>query len=239
MKKILVSFSGGFDSTFLVYDNLKKGHEVTGVYTTIENNIEKVKVEKNQIKKLENLFKEEFPNKFNLEIGMSINAQSGNDIMFKQILIWLISLLYNRSSHYDEVQIGAVMNDDMISFIDDIKKTWNSFKFLNPKHPILTFPLIKKSKYDISISLPKKYKDLVVYCESPIIQNEDTINFQFKNCELCHSCKRYKYDVDLWGIDDGYGQIQNHKDDSPSSNTIWIKDMLDNLVKSEDDVKII
>lgn len=206
MKRVLVSFSGGLDSTFLVYDNLKNGNVVTGVYTTIENNVNKTKVELNQIKKLEKLFQEEFPNNFNLEIGMKIDAQSGNDVTMKQIPIWIISLLYNKASTYDEVQIGAVMNDDMISFIDDITNLWNSFSFVSRKHPPLSFPLMKKSKCEISEILPKKYKELVVFCEDPKIIND--IPLLFENCNNCHSCKRYKYENDLWGVI--YGQIQQN-----------------------------
>jgi len=210
MKRVLISFSGGLDSTYLVYDNLKNGNIVTGVYTTIENNVNKTRVELNQIKKLEKLFLEEFPNNFNLEIGMKINAQSGNDVTMKQISIWIISLLYSRSSTYDEVQIGAVMNDDMISFLDDIKNLWDAFSFVVPKKTPLIFPLMKKSKCEISNLLPQKYKDLVVFCEDPKIIND--IPLLFENCNNCHSCKRYKYESDLWGLT--YGQIQQNISDS-------------------------
>ena len=207
-RNILVSFSGGLDSTFLVYDNLKKGNTVTGLYTTIENNRNKVIVEKNQIKKLEVLFNEDFPGMFRLEMGISYDVPRPGDLIFHQITLWLVSLLYH-NSYYDEIQIGAVMNDDMVSYIDDIKKMWGGFKFLNDKLPSLTFPLTKNSKLVIAGELPKKYKDLVVYCEDPrIIKEIDENNseLEFENCQYCHSCKRYKFDSDYMGIE--YGQIK-------------------------------
>jgi len=207
MKKILVSFSGGLDSTYLIYKNLKKGHQVTGVYITIENNIDKVKMETQQINKLQKLFEEEFPNLFTLKMGMKVDAPTSGDLILKQILIWLFSLLYQDSSNYDEVQIGAVMNDDMVSYLNDINKTWKSFKFLNPKHPNLKFPLSKTSKYVIVESLPEKYKSLVVHCEEPIISKDSK---SFKQCGKCEPCKRYKYNIDSWGIT-GYGQITKSK----------------------------
>jgi 7-cyano-7-deazaguanine synthase in queuosine biosynthesis len=227
-KKILVSFSGGLDSTYLVYDNLRKGNTVTGLYTTIKNNINKIRVETHQTKKLGKLFKEDFPGQFTLDMGIGFDIPSSNDLIFKQTLIWLVSLLYHHSSSYDEVQIGAVMNDDMISFIDDIKNIWESFSFLNPKHPILTFPLMKNGKAQLSDSLPKKYKDLVVFCENPTIIKDyglpEEDNFEFTNCGECHSCKRYEFDKDIWNIE--YGQIKNSNDppsdDTPASNGILI-----------------
>lgn len=209
-KNLLISFSGGLDSTYLVYSNLKKGHYVTGLYTTIENNRNKVQVEKHQIEKITELFNQEFPGKFTLHYGIAIDVPYSGDILFKQIVIWLISLLYH-NPRYDEVQIGAVMNDDMLSYLDEIKKIWGSFAFLNEKHPPLTFPLTKISKLHIAEALPRNYKDLVVYCENPTIIEPITNKnkeLKFENCNHCHSCKRYKFDSDYLGID--YGQI-NHK----------------------------
>jgi len=226
-KNILISFSGGLDSTFLVYDNLKKGNSVTGLYTTIENNRNKVIVEKNQIKKIEELFNKEFPGMFHLHMGISYDVPYPGDLTFHQITLWLVSLLYHNSS-YDEIQIGAVMNDDMISYIDDIKKMWNSFKFLNEKLPPLTFPLVKTSKYHISRDLPRKYKDLVAYCENPTILkevDENNTELEFENCEWCHSCKRYKFDSDYLGIE--YGQIRERE----------VKTLDEDMVESIDAVK--
>ena len=45
MKDILVLASGGLDSTYLIYDNLKKGNNVTALYVTVENNPTKNKSE--------------------------------------------------------------------------------------------------------------------------------------------------------------------------------------------------
>ena len=145
-------------------------------------------------------------------MGMKYDVPSHPDLKFVQITLWLVSLLYNSSrTGYDEIQIGAVMNDDMVSFIDDIKKIWSSFTFLSKeKHPPLTFPIMKESKWNLSKDLPKKYKDLVVFCEDPnIIKpiDENNTELLFENCGYCHSCKRYKFDSDYLGIE--YGQIKS------------------------------
>ena len=193
-KHILVSFSGGLDSTYLVYKNLKKGNKVTGLYTSIQNNEYKTIVEKHQTEKLEELFKKEFPDRFFLEQGIDIMVHGYCDLHLNQIMIWLMSTLYH-GSRYDEVHIGAVMNDDLISYIDDVKKTWKSFKFLSDNLPKLRFPLTKLPKYEIIKKLPPEYKELVVYCENPGIlkpikgRNKKLV---FENCGSCVPCKRYE-----------------------------------------------
>lgn len=206
-KKILVSFSGGLDSTYLIYDNLKKGNRVAGVYTTIKNNENKSEVERYQIRELDKLFSQDFPGMFELHMGTEISfSWEVRNLHLKQISIWLLSLLYD-SYDCDEVQIGAVMNDDLISFLDDIKKTWKSYSWLYDNPIPLTFPLSKTSKYEIVKNLPEKYKGLVVYCEDPIIikhPDDNNGTLEFRNCEKCQSCKRYKYDCESSGI--RYGQ---------------------------------
>jgi len=213
-KNILVSFSGGLDSTYLVHQNLKEGCKVTGLYTTIKNNEDKVKVEKCQIDKLTELFKEDFPDQFNLRYGIDIEVYGSPDLYLKQIMIWIMSALYQEPG-FDEVHIGAVMNDDLVSYVEEIKKTWETFEFLKEDGlPKLRFPLIKLPKYEIVKLLPERYKKLVVYCESPRIikpiigESEEVV---FINCGFCNPCERYKYESKKWNYE--YGQIHINESD--------------------------
>jgi len=52
MKKVAVLFSGGLDSTYLVWKNLNEGNIVYPIYIEIENNITKTILEKNRIELL-------------------------------------------------------------------------------------------------------------------------------------------------------------------------------------------
>jgi len=45
-KNILVLWSGGFDSTYLVYKNLQEGNNVFTIYNKIINSKDKIKYEK-------------------------------------------------------------------------------------------------------------------------------------------------------------------------------------------------
>ena len=51
-KKNLVLWSGGLDSTHLVYDNLSNGNKVSALYIELTNNDTKVKLEKAALKKM-------------------------------------------------------------------------------------------------------------------------------------------------------------------------------------------
>lgn len=203
-KKILVSFSGGLDSTYLVYDNLKKGYHVNGLYSTIENNPNKVLVETTQICKMSKLFKKEFDHHFDLRYGVTIQINKHNHLTLNQTPVWLISLLYAYDGE-DEIHVGAVMNDDMLSHLDDIQKIWNSYRWLSPKLPPLKFPLRKIHKRDIVRNLPEQYRELVTYCESPrIIEKEPDL--VYGKCGYCHACLRYDYDQNV--IRMPYGQLE-------------------------------
>lgn len=233
-KRILVSFSGGLDSTYLIYDNLKKGDKVSGLYTTILNNENKVTVEKFQVDKIVEVFNKEFPDQFTLEQGIDIMVYGGCDLHLKQIMIWVMSALYQGAS-YDEVHLGAVMNDDLISYIDDVKKTWKSFSFLSDDLPKLRFPLVKTPKYEIVRHLPVQYKELVVYCENPrIIKPVKGRNKQlvFENCGWCDPCKRYEYESKKHNYE--YGQIHNVEREIESIESLSdaIPDIEDNSEKS-------
>jgi tRNA U34 2-thiouridine synthase MnmA/TrmU len=63
-KKYFVSWSGGLDSTFLIYKLLSEGYSVCSSYVKIGNNEEKTTRELNSIKNIIPLFKDEFKNKF-------------------------------------------------------------------------------------------------------------------------------------------------------------------------------
>jgi 7-cyano-7-deazaguanine synthase in queuosine biosynthesis len=196
-KNILVSFSGGLDSTYLLYKNLLEGHNVSICYTEIENNSSKVIVEKFCVERIIEELRKDFPghkitiiDRYNVKIDIVLS----NNMCFKQILIWLLSLVYSTKTEIDEVHIGITMNDDINPYINDIKKIWKLYKkfyYNNEKFPKIKFPLYKTPKYEIVDNLPERYKKLVTYCEDPIIISQDNNIVEFKNCGNCNACKTY------------------------------------------------
>jgi 7-cyano-7-deazaguanine synthase in queuosine biosynthesis len=60
MKKVAVLFSGGLDSTYLIWKNLKDGNQVFPIYVEIQNNETKTILEKNRTELLFREFSKEF-----------------------------------------------------------------------------------------------------------------------------------------------------------------------------------
>jgi hypothetical protein len=87
--------------------------------------------------------------------------------------------------------MGYVMNDDAISYIDDIKRVYNSYKSLSDSLVPIKFPLKKFKKEMIIDELPEKYSELTITCEEPRIKgNGNAEILDYDACGYCPACKR-------------------------------------------------
>jgi len=195
-KKVGVLFSGGLDSTYLVWKNLKDGNTVIPIYVELRNNKSKSILEKNRIKLLHEEFCQEFNKQDSCRIGniiqgMSVESELYTNILLKQVPMWITALIFNQNHGVDELQIGYVGGDDAISFLSDIKKIYKGFNKLNTE-PLkkITFPLKKESKYDIMAELPHQYKELIVSCEEPRIVDENAERVEYTPCGNCPPCNK-------------------------------------------------
>lgn len=206
-KRVSVLFSSGLDSTYLIYKNLKEGNYVLPVYVDIKNNESKSIVEKQNITMLYELFAKQFGydkiQKPHIVASIDINLYNSYScgLKFKQIPIWLFVLNYISNGPDSEIQIGYISNDDALSYIDDIKKFYNSHKWLHTKKlPALKFPLIRMTKEEIIRELPSEYCPFITSCENPVLEpyyfkgklNDGTIHKMqyYKPCGYCHPCER-------------------------------------------------
>ena len=194
MKKVLIPWSGGLDSTTLVYNNLKEGNTVVPVYLTIENNENKVKKELEVLDKLKSVLdgkisRGELPGRLErIESDVRLSVAGCPNLSLAQIPVWITGLLYTEWHGVDEIQVGYVMNDDAISYIPDFKKMFNSYKSIVHDElsiPKLTFPLVKTKKRICWDTLPHEVRQLTVFCENPSGGND---------CGHCVSCQRSKND---------------------------------------------
>lgn len=176
-KNIGLFFSGGLDSTYLLYKNLKEGHTVQPYYVEILNNVNKSRIEKQQIMKLHAEFRNEFGGAINnvkhiakVELWLSWNS----NLKFKQTPIWLLATAF-MDHNYDEIQIGYVANDDSIPYLNEISKTYKALSWMldGDKQPKLTFPISKTAKFEMLKALPHNYLKHITSCENPFI--EDTL----------------------------------------------------------------
>jgi hypothetical protein len=211
-KKVAILFSGGLDSTYLMWKNLKDGNEVFPIYIEIENNETKSIMEKNRIKLLCKEFSKEFDgNKSMFErklvhdieyaIKVSVHANEGS-LYFKQVPIWLFSVVFLQGMpNIEEIQIGYVANDDAISYLDDIQNIYKSYQTISEPMKPLVFPLTKKKKRDMAHELPPQYLRLIFSCENAkIIGSKDAEIIKYEACCDCVPCKHIIAD-DYYGFD--------------------------------------
>jgi hypothetical protein len=199
-KKIAVLFSGGLDSTYLIWKNLKDDNEVYPVYIEIENNQTKTILEKNRIKLLIKEFRKEFTNEkdysgtriHDIEYALKVTVSTSEfSLYFKQIPVWIFGTAFLQSLPVSEIQIGYVTNDDAVSFLEDIKKIYKSYQAICEPMKRLTFPVSKVRKIEMAEQLPKQYLDLIFSCENAtIIGSEDAEIIDYEPCCSCPSCKR-------------------------------------------------
>lgn len=192
-KRVAVLFSGGLDSTYLVWKNLVDGNIVLPIYVEIENNEVKTILEKNRIKLLHKEFSKEFTSYKieNIYYGIRVSVHADEDgLHFKQMPIWIFAGVFIQGMDIDELQIGYVMNDDAISYIDDIKNIYHSYQTIcDPMKP-LAFPLTKRKKWQIVQELPKKYLDLIFSCENArIVDSKDAEFIEYEPCCDCIPCR--------------------------------------------------
>lgn len=185
MSKILIPFSGGLDSTFLLYSALKNKEDVTPIYCNIKNNHDKVEREEQQRDKILKLLDEEFGTYLSgmNHPTMTFQTTTTNfNLLLTQPPIFLTSILYCLDESIKEVRIGYCMNDDAISFIPELKRIWGAFQGIYAyKLPKLTFPLMKRKKTEYWRELPNEIFQETYFCECPDC-GED--------CGRCFTCKR-------------------------------------------------
>jgi 7-cyano-7-deazaguanine synthase in queuosine biosynthesis len=206
MKRVLLSFSAGIDSTYLMWKNLEEGNIVTPIYLYLHNIENKSNIESNQIDKLLDLFKINYPNQVddllttNLTIGRDKSHNFAPRRRSIHMPIWILTLLYAQDTEkHDEIQMGIIKNDDIIpdiippedihengyvSYLTHMVNIYESYAPVCYDLVPLIFPLVDVAKVDIIAMLPDEYFNLTVSCENPI--DDDIVKY----CGKCSPCKR-------------------------------------------------
>lgn len=181
VKKCSVLWSGGSDSTSLVYNLLKRGITVNTYYIELRNNPDKTKRELEARSKILPMF-EKIGNITDHGIVASLLVSPGTSFLCQGMAWALLGVL----SPDDDIALGYVMGDDAISFISEFKSIQKSYNKLRESPQKLHYPLIKNTKkhwYDL---LPLDIKKLITWCE---YKNDD-------NCS-CKPCTRMNLILDL------------------------------------------
>jgi 7-cyano-7-deazaguanine synthase in queuosine biosynthesis len=193
-KNVLLLFTGGLDSTYLLLKNIKEGNDIDCLYCEILNNGDKTLVEKFCADRLISMIKaDETDRKSYIRTLTNKVYFSGNCPTNPQILINLFNslMLSIGNNDYDEVQIAYVQGDIALSYINDMQKLFNLTKKLfglaNNKTK-LTFPLAKEHKGDFIDKIPKKYFKYINSCENLAYRQEHTCVIDFEKIDLNSIC---------------------------------------------------
>ena len=176
--------SGGLDSTYLAYKELKDGNDITVGYVKMLNNTYKTEYEESARSRIIEMLREDFPDRSICDNGTVLEAHVRiADVSYMPQLMLLMSGCFHGSDMCDCVKMGYVNGDSSIKYIDDILEMWNCMmKVRVGVAPELSFPLSKVSKDEICNSLPDKYLDVVWTCENP--------NSDGTPCCSCGPCMR-------------------------------------------------
>lgn len=199
---ILLFFTAGTDSTYLLYSNLKKGYHVTPIYVYIETCPELCDIEIRLANELIELFKEEFPNQLeDLDIveNIRINITDTWALKIKQLPIWIMTALFAQNVEYhDEIQLGYNKHDlettytyeEYPEFEEIVQSMYQSYQPICKPLVKLTIPLLTTSKAEIINGLPAKYLNKTVSCGYP--RYDGVKVYPCMQCGQCYN--RFHYD---------------------------------------------
>lgn len=192
-----VVYSGGYDSTVLMLNALLNGETVKPIiFNFSQDDIVRainLSILKNHFG--EKLLQPIWFDLFGLQEGMC-GKQCTQQLVIHNMLTYLSDGILKSLK---EIQIGYVMNDDAISFQDELKSVVStSFKIQNKTNVPVTYPLIQKHKYFIDefISQHLGKNHLCLSCESPDFQyykDSEALYVFTTVCNKCHSCAQAKY----------------------------------------------
>lgn len=196
MGDILIPFSSGLDSTYLVHDRVSRGFSVKTVYFKISNNEDKSRIEDIHRSYLIEKLQDKHPGKiedYDKVINVYVSVSYDPAITLSQPPIWMLGLAFSPIVEgVDVIEMAYVMNDDAMSYMEEIRTLFKAYQpfCTNSTLPKIEYPLSKFQKETIHQQLPVEYRDYTWTCENPIIDAENDKVFTYHECGTCHSCKR-------------------------------------------------
>lgn len=217
-RKPLVVFSGGMDSTYVLWQQLLLGDVYTCYIRGAQSPLKvprEMEARRNIIAFLQKLTgnivisdtivklgKNGFAVETEINTGRYYPRHENNimpDHSWNQAHMWLFGSLYvsDGMKYHSKLMIGNVMADDINSHLDDQIAAWDHLQLFSKHHPIpLEFPLRYTSKDYILRRMPIELLELVWICELPDTPKSFTLSGdgtmgevkQIKPCNRCHAC---------------------------------------------------
>lgn len=201
----LVLFSGGLDSTFLLWDLMvNQKTDVDIIYAEGHQADLKTLKEKEQrkliIARLQELSgrmvigRYEVPHIVPNEAGRAAGYSTVASIGHIQSLAWFLSAFYTVIPEiHSTVQIAYVMGDTIIGQLYYMQQAWNNLrKFSCKGETNLIFPLQDICKAHILNNLPAELIELCWVCETPLLKDGEIVA-----CNKCTPCRRHAMELAL------------------------------------------
>jgi hypothetical protein len=170
LKNVMVLWSGGTDSTYLIYKYLSESHNVWAAYVTVRNNCGPNTQENLARRNLAPIFRLNFGARFtDLGSVASVHLSRSNpNLILPQAVLFPV-VLNALPPGLDEIALGYMAADQfeaplMEGFVEKVRASLESFRSMvhGAKWKVV-FPLLSKSKREIRALLPPAYRGLV-YC---------------------------------------------------------------------------
>lgn len=187
-----IVYSGGYDSTVLMLQALMNGETVKPIiFNFAQDDIIKavnLSILKNRFG--ENLLEPIWFNFFGLQGGMC-GTQCTQQLAIHNMLTYLSNDVLKSLK---EIQVGYVMNDDAVSFQEELKDVVSTgFKIQDKVNVPITYPLIQKHKYYIDDFIQQHlgFNHLCLSCQLPSFnyyKDSDALYIITATCNGCTSC---------------------------------------------------
>ena len=196
-KRPLVLFSGGLDSTFLLYDHLKKERSVE--YTYIEGGQCKYKIgaEKETRNRIHRWLMNSIPEGANYLIRecspgnyemRDFSFGGARDVSWSQPIAWIIGAMMKADpERHSCVEVAYVIGDEALQLIESMEAAWNALWKICKQGEVvpLKFPLRVMSKTKILEQMPGELYALTWVCETPEFNHLDGST----PCGRCRACE--------------------------------------------------
>jgi hypothetical protein len=208
----LLVFSGGMDSSYMLWKQLEQG-DVHTCYIKATQSQDKIPMELAARKKIIEFFEKKTGNKVLtdtvVDLGNCFEATRIShvgyttrwnnkvpDLAFGQAHVWLFGMQFAADGEYhSKICLGNVMGDQIAVHLGDLSRAWEHTSAFTRKEPVpMEFPLMYVTKDIILNSLPLEIIPELWICELPrVLSTGKTIA-----CDDCPACETMAKTVFIW-----------------------------------------
>ena len=200
----LILFSGGLDSTALLYKQLQNG-PCDVMYADGGQHPGKIASELVAREKIINYLNATCPHKVQQDFRaphISFAQSPGN--RYSQPAAWLFAALsVIDGTRHSELRVGYVYDDGgFCRWLPNIENAWRELQRFSRWHdPIpVVWPLIDWEKYQLLDVIDPELVNMIWVCEQPKHENDN----KFSQCGSCRPCKTAKQALANYKEDHGY-----------------------------------